>query len=145
MHKNESFIFLQIWAHGRAADLKVLAEDGFDFVAPSPIPITGRATPRALNILEIEEYPALFAQAARNAIEARFDGVEIHNANGYLLDQFVQDVSNHRTDEYGGSIENRSKLSLKIVDAVIDAIGAERVGIRVSPWMVYQSMFFANN
>ncbi|PPQ90987.1 LOW QUALITY PROTEIN: hypothetical protein CVT25_014227 [Psilocybe cyanescens] len=138
VHKNGSFIFLQIWAHGRAADPKVLAEDGFDFVAPSPIAITGRATPRALTIHEIEEYPGLFAQAAKNAIEAGFDGVEIHNANGYLLDQFVQDVSNHRTDEYGGNIENRSNLSLKVVDAVIDAIGPEQVGIRISPWMVYQ-------
>uniref|UniRef100_A0A8H8CE90 NADH:flavin oxidoreductase/NADH oxidase N-terminal domain-containing protein n=1 Tax=Psilocybe cubensis TaxID=181762 RepID=A0A8H8CE90_PSICU len=129
-----------IWAHGRAADPKVLAEDGFDFVAPSPIPITGRATPRELTIQEIEKYPGLFAKAAKNAVEAGFDGVEIHNANGYLLDQFVQDVSNHRTDKYGGNIENRNRLSLMVVDAVVDAIGPEKVGIRISPWMVYQNM-----
>ncbi|KAK0455325.1 FMN-linked oxidoreductase, partial [Desarmillaria tabescens] len=86
----------------------------------------------------IHEYTQLFVQASLNAIEAGFDGVEIHGANGYLLDQFTQDVSNHRTDEYGGSIENRTRFPLEVVDAVVKAIGEERTGYRVSPWNTYQ-------
>lgn len=79
-----------------------------------------------------------YAQAAKNAVEAGFDGVEIHSANGYLLDQFLQDVSNDRTDEYGGSIERRSRFTLEVVKAVSDAIGADRTGIRLSPWNDFQ-------
>ncbi|KAK0455323.1 FMN-linked oxidoreductase [Desarmillaria tabescens] len=90
--------------------------------------------PRPLTIEEIKEYVELYAQAARNAVSAGFDRVEIHGANGYLLDQFTRDVTNKRTDMYGGSIENRVRFPLEVVDAVAEAIGPERVGYRISPW-----------
>jgi NADPH2 dehydrogenase len=80
----------------------------------------------------------LYAKAARNAIEAGFDGVEIHGANGYLLDQFLQSESNKRTDEYGGSIQNRIRFPLEVVDAVVKAVGADRTGVRISPWSEFQ-------
>lgn len=73
--------------------------------------------------------------------KAGFDGVEIHGANGYLLDQFTQDVSNHRTDEYGGSIENRCRFPLEVAEAVVKAIGASKTGYRISPWGIFQGTF----
>ena len=79
-----------------------------------------------------------YVTAAKNAIEAGFDGVEVHGANGYLIDQFLQDVSNTRTDEYGGSIENRARLALEVVDSLVKAIGAPKVGIRLSPWEIVE-------
>ena len=89
-------------------------------------------------ILEIKEYVQLFTTAASDAVNrAGFDGVEIHCANGYLLDQFIQDVSNKRTDEYGGSIENRCRFALEVIEAVSKAIGEEKTGFRVSPWNEY--------
>jgi NADPH2 dehydrogenase len=95
--------------------------------------------PKALTTSEIEEFVQLYAQAAKNAVfEAGFDGVEIHGANGYLIDQFLQDVSNQRTDAYGGSVERRSKFGLAVVDAVVNAVGPERTAIRLSPWSPYQ-------
>ena len=94
--------------------------------------------PRALTKEEIKEYIAAYVTAARNAIRAGFDGVEVHGANGYLLDQFIQDVTNKRTDEYGGSVENRARFVLEVVDAVVEAVGAERTGIRFSPWSPFQ-------
>ena len=88
---------------------------------------------------EIKEYAAAFAQGAKNAVErAGFDGVEIHGANGYLVDQFTQDVSNVRTDAYGGSVENRCRFALEMADAVCTAVGAPRTAIRLSPWSSYQ-------
>jgi NADPH2 dehydrogenase len=145
VHANGSFIFLQLWALGRAADPAVLKrEGGFDLVAPSPIPIGALAgdeeqvIPRELTALEIKEYVQLYARAAKNAMQAGFDGVEIHGANGYLLDQFLQTVSNHRTDEYGGSLENRLRFPLEVVDAVVKAVGAERTAVRISPWSNFQ-------
>jgi NADPH2 dehydrogenase len=84
---------------------------------------------------EIKEYVQTYKNAAVNAVHrAGFDGVEVHGANGYLIDQFFQDVSNKRTDEYGGSIENRCRFALEIVDTITKAIGAERTAIRLSPW-----------
>lgn len=86
-------------------------------------------------ILEVKEFVQLYATAAANAVHrAGFDGVEIHGANGFLIDQFARDVSNNRTDEYGGSIENRARFALEVVDAVAKAVGADRTGIRFSPW-----------
>lgn len=83
----------------------------------------------------------MYATAAANAVHrAGFDGVEIHGANGYLVDQFTQDVSNNRTDEYGGSIENRTRFALEIVEAVTKAVGADRTGIRLSPWGSFGGM-----
>jgi NADPH2 dehydrogenase len=144
VHAKGSFIFLQIWALGRTADPVVLNQGGFDFVAPSPIPLRPlsgtqeQVIPRALTVPEIKEYIRSYANAASNAIEAGFDGVELHGANGYLLDQFLQTVSNHRTDEYGGSLENRLRFPLEVIDAVAKAVGAERTAIRVSPWSNFQ-------
>ena len=73
---------------------------------------------------------------------AGFDGVEVHGANGYLVDQFLQDVSNKRTDEYGGSVENRSRFALEVMDAVVDAVGAKKSAIRLSPWSRFQGTFY---
>ena len=144
VHANGSYIFLQLWALGRAAEPPVLkGEGGFDLVAPSPIPLAHSgdgevAIPRELTVAEITEYVHLYSKAASNAIEAGFDGVEVHAANGYLLDQFLQTVSNERTDQYGGSIENRVRFPLEVINAVVETIGAERTALRVSPWSKYQ-------
>ncbi|KAJ3530312.1 hypothetical protein NMY22_g8627 [Coprinellus aureogranulatus] len=145
VHAKGSFIFLQTWALGRAANPDVLTEDGnYPYVSASSIVLTtSKSTtmaPRPLAQEEIDTYVESYANAATNAIEAGFDGVEIDASNGYLIDQFLQDVSNTRTDEYGGSIENRSRFGLRIVDAAVEAIGAERTGVRLSPWGRYQDM-----
>jgi NADPH2 dehydrogenase len=95
--------------------------------------------PRALTVEEIGEYMQLFATAARNAVlRAGFDGVEIHAANGYLPDQFLQTNTNNRTDSYGGSVENRARFVLEITESVVKAVGANKVGIRLSPWSTFQ-------
>ena len=86
---------------------------------------------------EIKEYMQLYRVAAQNAIRAGFDGVEIHGANGYLIDQFIQDVTNKRADEYGGSVENRVRFPLEVLEAVTGAIGQSRTAIRFSPWGRY--------
>ncbi|KAG6819571.1 hypothetical protein H0H93_010630 [Arthromyces matolae] len=145
VHANGSFIFVQLWALGRAANPDVLAVEGQTFVAPSPISLESRPTPvpRELSVKEVEEYVKLYAKAAKNAVEqAGFDGVEIHGANGYLIDQFLQDKSNRRSDEYGGSVEARSKFGLDVVDAVVQAVGPQRTAIRLSPWSRFQDMGF---
>ncbi|KAI0314486.1 hypothetical protein OF83DRAFT_444221, partial [Amylostereum chailletii] len=134
-------IYCQLWALGRQNSPAVLAKGGFDYVSAGDVPTAPDAPkPRPLTIAEIKEYPELFATAAQNAIKAGFDGVEIHGANGYLLDQFLQDITNNRTDEYGGSIENRIKLPLEVLDAVVKAVGAERTAIRLSLWSTYGGM-----
>lgn len=93
---------------------------------------------------EIKEYISSYATAAANAVYgAGFDGVEIHGANGYLIDQFLQDVSNKRTDEYGGSVENRVRFALDVVDAVVTKVGAEKVGLRLSPWGSFGGMSYS--
>ncbi|KAI1044517.1 hypothetical protein LB505_011050 [Fusarium chuoi] len=141
VHRKGSFIFVQLFAMGRAATVEVAKDEGIDIIGPSAIPIEGSpAQPRAMNLEEIHEMVQAFVTASENAINAGFDGVEIHGANGYLLDQFLQDVSNQRNDEYGGSIENRSRLITEILESVVKAIGSERVGIRLSPWSTFQSM-----
>lgn len=87
---------------------------------------------------EIKEYINIFATAASNAVDkAGFDGVEIHGAGGYLVDQFIQDVSNKRIDKYGGSIENRARFTLEVVDAIIKAVGANKTAVRLSPWSAF--------
>ncbi|KAJ6564446.1 FMN-linked oxidoreductase [Mycena capillaripes] len=147
VHAKGSFIYLQLWALGRAAKPSELnAEDpSLPYVSASDIPLRERSAteirPRPLSVPEIHEYTKLYATAASNAVhKAGFDGVEIHNANGYLLDQFLQDVSNVRTDQYGGSPENRCKFSLEVVDAIVAAVGPKKTGIRISPWNTYQNM-----
>ncbi|KAG5724437.1 NADPH dehydrogenase 1 [Termitomyces sp. T112] len=143
VHANGCYIFMQLWALGRAALPDILESEGHSYVAPSPIPLSSRPLPppREMTTDEVKEYVHLYAQAAKNAVEkAGFDGVEIHAANGYLIDQFLQSGSNQRSDEYGGSLEGRSKFGLDVVDAVVKAVGAERTAIRLSPWCPWQDM-----
>ncbi|KAF2716244.1 NADH flavin oxidoreductase/12-oxophytodienoate reductase [Polychaeton citri CBS 116435] len=147
VHAKGSFIWLQLWAMGRAANPQLLAAEGQGTpVAPSAIPMGDDApTPRELSEDEIKTYIANYTQAARNAIEgAGFDGVEIHGANGYLIDQFTQDVSNTRTDGWGGSIEKRSRFALEVSKSIVAAVGADRVGYRISPWSTFQGMKMAD-
>jgi N-ethylmaleimide reductase len=141
VHDAGSRIYLQIWHCGRVAHPGM--RGGALPVGPSPIPATGDfflptgrvefPVPRELNIDELPGIVADFAQATRNAREAGFDGVELHGANGYLLDQFLQDGSNSRTDAYGGPVENRARLMLEVAKAAVNAWSADRVGIRLSP------------
>ena len=144
VHANGSYIFLQLWAFGRATDPDQLKAENpsFDFVGPSNIPISpNHSTPRSLTVDEIKTYVQWYADAADKAInKAGFDGVELHFANGYLPDQFLQDISNQRSDQYGGSIENRARFPLEIIEAVSNAVGQDRVGFRISPWSSWQGM-----
>ncbi|KAJ7269570.1 NADH:flavin oxidoreductase/NADH oxidase [Mycena rebaudengoi] len=148
VHSKGSYIYLQLVALGRSAIPAVLrAQDpAFSFVSASNIPIIdgSEEKPRPLTTTEIDEYVGLYAQAARNALQAGFDGVEIHNANGCILDQFLQDVSNDRTDAYGGSIENRARFSLQVIKAVTEVVGENRTGIRFGPWSPYAGMGMLN-
>ncbi len=93
--------------------------------------------PHALDKAGIKEVVQQYATAAKNAIAAGFDGVEIHGASGYLIEQFIKSSTNKRTDEYGGSIENRARFALEVVDAVVQAVGADRVGLRLSPFSTF--------
>ncbi|KAG9245949.1 hypothetical protein BJ878DRAFT_499073 [Calycina marina] len=143
VHKNGSLIYMQLWALGRAANSQNLTKElGTDakVVSASDVPFEGGAKPTALTEEEIHQYIQLYAQAAKNAIEAGFDGVEVHSANGYLPDQFLQDKSNFRTDSWGGSIERRAKFGLEVTKAVVEAVGSERTGIRLSPYSTFQGM-----
>jgi len=145
VHAKGSFIFLQLWALGRAANADVLkAELGPDaqVKSSSDVPISGegQAVPTPLTEAEIHEYIGLYAQAAKNSIAAGFDGVEIHGANGYLVDQFTQDNANKRTDKWGGSVENRARFGIEVAKAVVNAVGAEKTGIRLSPYSPFQDM-----
>ncbi|TYB40825.1 alkene reductase [Actinomadura chibensis] len=142
VHAEGGRIFVQLMHTGRVGH-PVLYPDGGLPVAPSPIASGGRLftpdgmldhpVPRELTPDEIAETVQDFAAAARNAIEAGFDGVELHGANGYLIHQFLADGSNHRTDAYGGTVENRARFGVEVARAVADAIGGARVGFRVSP------------
>ena len=141
VHQAGGQILLQLWHVGRISDPVYL--DGELPVAPSAIapaghvsqirPLKDFVTPRALDITEIPGIVADYRCAAENAKAAGFDGVEIHGANGYLLDQFLQDSSNKRTDDYGGPLENRARLLLEVTDAVISVWGADRVGVHLAP------------
>ena len=149
VHAKGGKIVLQLWHGGRACH--PLLNGGAQPVAPSALPITGDevhtpegkkpyVTPRELRDDEIPDIVAGFKKAAENAKAAGFDGVEVHGANGYLLDEFLRDGANKRTGAYGGSIENRARLMLEVVDAVISVWGADRVGLRISPLNSYNSM-----
>jgi 2,4-dienoyl-CoA reductase-like NADH-dependent reductase (Old Yellow Enzyme family) len=141
VHKAGGRILLQLWHVGRISDPMFL--HGALPVAPSAIASAGNVslvrppkpfvTPRALELAEIPGVVEAYRQGAVNAQLAGFDGVEIHGANGYLLDQFLQDKSNRRTDGYGGPIENRARLMLEVTDAVISVWGADRVGMHLAP------------
>lgn len=141
VHAKGSYIYMQLWALGRVGNADLLKAAGYDLVSASDIPVSSEApTPRPLTEDEITSFIQDYAQAARNAIAAGFDGVEIHGANGYLIDQFIQDVSNKRTDQWGGSVENRARFALEVTRAVVDAIGADRTAIRFSPYSTFQGM-----
>ena len=145
VHDKGAFFYMQIWACGRASHMDYMPNGELP-VSSSAVAIQGQCfsmktggmvdypTPRAL---EVDELPAIvqeFRQAARNAIDVGFDGVEIHGANGYLLNQFLVDGINQRTDEYGGSLENRIRFPLEVFKAVAEEIGPDRVGYRLSPF-----------
>lgn len=147
VHEKGSFIFCQLWALGRAAYPDVLAKEcGAPLVSASPIPLSRRPTPvpHALTEPEIKEFIETYVTAARNAVAAGFDGVELHGANGYLPDQFLQEVSNIREDGWGGSIEKRARFMIEVVDALVKELGAERVSLRLSPWSPFQDMGLPN-
>ena len=141
VHQAGGHIFMQLWHCGRISDPSLLG--GALPVAPSAIAAQGHVsllrperpypTPRALALDEIPAIIAAYRRGAENALRAGFDGVEVHGANGYLLDQFLQDSSNARTDEYGGPVENRARLMFEAVDAAISVWGAERVGLHLAP------------
>lgn len=141
VHEAGGRIFAQLWHVGRISDPIFL--NGELPVAPSAVAAKGHVslvrperpfvTPRALEVKEIPGVIAAYRKGAENAQKAGFDGVEIHGANGYLLDQFLQDSANRRTDAYGGSIENRARLMLEVTDAVIAVWGADRVGMHLAP------------
>jgi N-ethylmaleimide reductase len=140
VHRAGGKMFVQLWHVGRMAHPEI---SGFEAVGPSPIAAdlvthtpTGKKplpVPRALTVSEIGEIVGQFRSAARRAVDAGMDGVEIHSANGYLLHEFLSDVVNQRTDVYGGSPENRARFAAEVVEAVADEIGADRVGLRISP------------
>ncbi|KAJ3876684.1 NADH:flavin oxidoreductase/NADH oxidase [Lentinula edodes] len=143
VHAKGSYIYLQIAAMGRAAQPSVLQsyDPTYDVVSAGDIPMTGGEVPRPITVEEIQASIGDFVQAATNAVhKAGFDGVELHGANGFLIDQFIQDVSNNRTDKYGGSIENRVRFALEVVDAVAKAVGEDKTAIRLSPWSKEQDM-----
>jgi N-ethylmaleimide reductase len=152
VHAAGGHIYNQIWHCGRVAHPDM--RGGSQPVAPSAIPATGDfflpsgrvefQIPRALGIEEIAPIVETFAQATRNAREAGFDGVELHGANGYLQDQFLQDGSNQRTDDYGGSVANRARFMLETVDAIVAAWSPERVGVRLSPSSLLYGMHDTN-
>jgi 2,4-dienoyl-CoA reductase-like NADH-dependent reductase (Old Yellow Enzyme family) len=148
VHAAGGRMLLQLWHVGRISDPCFL--DGATPVAPSAVAPAGNVrlvrperpyvTPRALEAAELPGVVEAYRRGAENARAAGFDGVEVHGANGYLLDQFLQDGSNHRTDAYGGPVENRARLMLEVTDAVISVWGAGRVGMHLAPRGDAQSM-----
>jgi N-ethylmaleimide reductase len=153
VHAKGGRIFAQLWHVGRISH-PALQPDGALPVAPSAIAAEGHTytatgpqdhgTPRALELDEIPGVVAQFAHGARVALAAGFDGVEIHGANGYLIDQFLRDGTNHRTDSYGGPIENRARFLVEVTTAVANVWGADRVGMRLSPLGAFNTMSDSN-
>ncbi len=150
VHAKGGKIFMQFMHCGRVGHPNNLPA-GARLLGPSAIAAAGQihtdaegmkpnGTPEAMSEADIQSALAEYVQAAKNAIAAGFDGVELHGANGYLLEQFIRPTSNQRTDRYGGSIENRARFPLEVVDAVIKAIGKDKVGIRLSPYGVFNDM-----
>jgi N-ethylmaleimide reductase len=144
VHAKRGYIFSQIWHTGRISHSS-MQPDGRVPGAPSAVVASGHhmnrhgnmvpfETPRALTLEEIKKIIGDFRQAAENARMAGFDGVEIHSANGYLIDQFLQDHTNRREDIYGGSIPNRTRFLLEVVEQVVAVFGHDRVGVRIAPW-----------
>ena len=149
VHAKGGHIFIQLWHVGRVSHSSMQPGNALP-VAPSAIPAVGMAmtyegpkefeVPRALDSAELAGIVADYKRAAKNAREAGFDGVEVHAANGYLLDQFLRDGSNQREDIYGGDIHNRMRLLKEVVEAVIEVCGADRVGVRISPENSFNGM-----
>ncbi len=141
VHQAGGQILLQLWHVGRISDPCYL--DGELPISASAVKPAGHisllrpqkefVTPRALETAEIPAIVEAYRKGAENAMAAGFDGVEIHGANGYLIDQFLQDSTNHRTDQYGGSIENRARFMMEVTDAVVSVWGADRVGMHIAP------------
>ncbi|KAL2848383.1 FMN-linked oxidoreductase [Aspergillus pseudoustus] len=145
VHAHGSFIICQLLAPGRAVDPVIAARERVDIMSASAIRQDAEhAVPKAMTVEDIQQTVREFVEAAKNAIRAGFDGVEIHGAYGYLLDQFLQDTCNFRDDEYGGSIERRSRFAVEVVRAVAEAIGPERTALRLSPWSRVQGMRMAD-
>lgn len=146
VHKQGSVIFQQLWHVGRLTSSDYLPDKATPVSASNVAMIGNNSTgqpyevPRPLEESEIASLLQDYIQAAKNSMEAGFDGVEIHSANGYLLDQFINSSTNLRTDKYGGSIENRTRLPLEVVDAVQKVVGPERTAIRLSPGGFFQGM-----
>jgi len=145
VHNKGGKIFLQIWHGGRSVHPDVVGEQN---IGPSPIAIRGKnrtglnhAVPKEMTREDITLVQEQFRQGALNAKSAGFDGIELHGANGYLVDQFLRDGSNHRTDEYGGSVEKRCRFCLEVIDILIEIFGAGRVGIKLSPVGRFQDMY----
>ncbi|RYR59085.1 hypothetical protein Ahy_A05g024929 [Arachis hypogaea] len=147
VHAKGGIFFCQIWHVGRVSDSSY-QPNGEAPISSTDKPLTPQIRSNGIDVaqftpprrLKTEEIPLIvndFRLAARNAIEAGFDGVEIHGAHGYLLEQFMKDKVNDRTDKYGGSLENRCRFPLEVVEAVVNEVGAERVGIRLSPYAEY--------
>jgi N-ethylmaleimide reductase len=153
VHALDGCIIAQLWHTGRASHPSVqenretpvgpsaIAAAGTTFTAEGLVPFV---TPRALETSEVPGVVEQYARAAENALRAGFDGVELHGANGYLIDQFLHDSANQRTDEYGGSAENRCRFLFDVVAAVTAAVGADRVGLRLSPSSDFNDMFDAD-
>ncbi len=150
VHLAGGIIYAQLWHTGRVGHSSV--RNGKLSVAPSSIAIEGQQhftgegmkdyeTPIALTREDIKQTISEYVRAARNAVAAGFDGVELHAANGYLPNQFLADSANHRTDEYGGSVENKSRFTLEVMNALVDAVGPDKVGIKLSPTVPYNSTF----
>lgn len=152
VHEKGGKIFMQIWHAGRAAHPALNAEE--NIVSSSDIGLSGEThtpkgklpftPPTPLTTEQIKSIVNDYRQAAANAIEAGFDGVEIHGANGYLIDQFLRDGTNKREDEYGGELENRARFLFEVVEAVTAEIGSDRVGLRLSPLNSYNDMKDSN-
>ncbi len=153
VHEKGGIIYAQLWHTGRVGHS--LVKNGELPVAPSAIRIEGQQhftmegmkdyeTPRALTLEEIKQIIQDYKQAAQNAIEAGFDGVELHSAFGYLPNQFLAESANQRTDQYGGSNENRNRFVLEIMQEMVNAIGADKVSIRLSPTSLYNSIIHQN-
>jgi len=152
VHAKGGKIVIQLWHVGRISHPTLL--NGATPVAPSPVKPAGKVftfnglvdyvEPRALDASELPGIVADYVQASKNATKAGFDGVEIHSANGYLLDQFLRDGSNKRGDIYGGSIENRARFLMEVTKAVVDATGSDKVGLRLSPVNPFNDMKDSN-
>lgn len=155
VHHAGGKIFMQLMHTGRVshpdnmeADARVLAPSAIGMSGEMWIDTNGMQAypiPEEMSLQDIQQAQEEFVNAAKNAITAGFDGIELHGANGYLIDQFINTASNRRQDEYGGSIENRSRFALEVASKVADAIGAERTGIRLSPYGVYNDMEIFEN